>query len=62
MPPVKSFGERIADALIEDNLLTQKQLEELLELQKKEGTRLLKLVLEKGLLPRGIWRCPWAGC
>jgi type IV pilus assembly protein PilB len=48
MPPVKSFGERIADALIEDNLLSPKQLEELLELQKKEGTRLLKLVIEKG--------------
>ncbi len=48
MAPVKSFGERIADALIEDNLLTPKQLEELVELQKKEGTRLLKLVIEKG--------------
>src|SRR5439155_18388704 len=47
MPPVKSFGERIADALVEDGLLSTKQVEELLDLQKKEGTRLLKLILEK---------------
>jgi type IV pilus assembly protein PilB len=47
MPPVKTFGERIADALVEDSLLTHKQVEELLEQQKKEGTRLLKLLLEK---------------
>src|SRR5437773_5276710 len=47
MPPIKSFGERIADALVEDGLLSVKQVEELLELQKKEGTRLLKLILEK---------------
>ena len=50
MPPVKSFGERIADALVEDGLLTNKQVEELLEQQKKEGTRLLKLVLDKSLV------------
>src|SRR5882762_2204943 len=42
MPPVKTFGERIADAL-----LTKKQVEDLLAQQKKEGTRLLKLILEK---------------
>jgi type IV pilus assembly protein PilB len=47
MPPVKSFGERIADALVEDGLLTLKQVEELLEQQKQGGTRLLKLILEK---------------
>jgi type IV pilus assembly protein PilB len=47
MPPVKSFGERIADALVEDGLLTVKQVEELMEQQKKEGTRFIKLVLEK---------------
>jgi len=47
MPPVKSFGERIADALVEDGLLSMQQVEELLNQQKKEGTRLLKLVLEK---------------
>src|SRR6266446_9005572 len=47
MPPVKTFGERIADALVEDGLLSIGQVEELLEKQKKEGTRLLKLILEK---------------
>jgi type IV pilus assembly protein PilB len=47
MAAVKSFGERIADALVEDGLLTAKQVEELLEQQKKGGTRLLKLILEK---------------
>jgi len=47
MPPVKTFGERIADALIEDGLLSVKQVEELMAQQKKEGTRLLKLIMEK---------------
>jgi type IV pilus assembly protein PilB len=47
MPPPKNFGERIADALVEDGLLSLKQVEELLEQQKKEGTRLLKLIVDK---------------
>jgi len=47
MAAIKSFGERIADALIEDGLLTPKQVEELMEQQKKEGIRFIKLVLEK---------------
>ena len=47
MPSVKTFGERIADALVEDGLLYGKQVEELLELQKKEGKRLLKIIIEK---------------
>src|ERR1700685_4303435 len=47
MSPVKTLGERIADALIEDGLLTAQQVEELLEKQKKEGTRFIKLVVEK---------------
>jgi type IV pilus assembly protein PilB len=50
MPPVKTFGERIADALVEDGLLTARQVEELLEQQKKEGTRLLKILLEKAFV------------
>ena len=45
---MKSFGERIADALVEDGLLSSKQVAELLEQQKKEGVRLVKLVTEKG--------------
>jgi len=47
MAQVKTFGERIAEALIEDGLLTAGQIEELLARQKKEGTRLLKLILER---------------
>ena len=47
MQPVKTLGERIADALVEDGLLTGQQVEELLEKQKKEGTRFIKLVVEK---------------
>ncbi len=47
MPPVKSFGERIADALVEDGLLSARQIEELVEQQKQGGTRLLKLILER---------------
>jgi len=47
MSPVKTLGERIADALIEDGLLTAEQVAELLEKQKKEGTRFIKLVVEK---------------
>jgi type IV pilus assembly protein PilB len=50
MPPLKSFGERIADALIEDGLLTTKQLDESLEQQKQGGTRLLTYILEKGMV------------
>ena len=47
MVKIKSFGERIADALVEDGLLSVQQVEELLDQQKKEGTRLVKLILEK---------------
>ena len=50
MPPVKTFGEKIADALVEDGLLSQKQVEELLEQQKKQGTRLVKLLVEKSIV------------
>jgi type IV pilus assembly protein PilB len=47
MAKVKSFGERIADALVEDGLLSARQIEELLEQQKKEGARLIKLIVDK---------------
>ncbi len=47
---MKSFGERIADTLLADGLLTQEQLTEVLELQKTQGGRLLKLLLEKQLV------------
>ena len=45
--PAKTFGEKIADALVEDGLLTAKQVEELVDKQKKEGVRLIKLVVDK---------------
>ncbi|HVM61744.1 MAG TPA: type II secretion system ATPase GspE [Verrucomicrobiae bacterium] len=47
---MKSFGERIADTLLADGLLSQEQLNEVLDLQKKQGGRLLKLLLEKQLV------------
>ena len=47
MAKVKSFGERIADALVEDGLLSAGQIAELLEQQKKEGARLIKLIVDK---------------
>jgi type IV pilus assembly protein PilB len=47
MAQVKSFGERIADALVEDGLLSAGQVEELLEQQKKEGSRFVRLVVDK---------------
>jgi type IV pilus assembly protein PilB len=47
MAKIKSFAERIADALVEDGLLSANQIEELLERQKKEGARLVKLLVDK---------------
>jgi len=43
----KSFGERIADVLIEDGLLLPAQLREALDIQKTEGGRLLKILTER---------------
>ncbi len=50
MPAVKTLGERIADALVEDGLLTPGQVQELLEKQKKEGIRFIRLVIEKSYI------------
>ena len=47
MIKIKSFAERIADALVEDGLLSPNQIEELLERQKREGARLVKLIIDK---------------
>ena len=44
----KSFGERIADILIEDGLLLPAQLAEVVELQKQQGGRIVKLLTDKG--------------
>jgi type IV pilus assembly protein PilB len=43
---IKSFGERIADVLIEDGLLLPGQLEEAIQVQKKQGGRLLKILTD----------------
>src|SRR5437867_6355369 len=50
MAAVKTFGERIAEALVEDGLLFAKQLEELIEQQKRDGTRLHKIIIDNGLV------------
>ncbi len=43
---IKSFGERIADVLIDDGLLLPGQLDEAMQLQKKQGGRLLKILTD----------------
>jgi type IV pilus assembly protein PilB len=43
----KSFGERIADVLIEEGLLLPNQLEEAIVIQKTEGGRLLKILTDR---------------
>jgi type IV pilus assembly protein PilB len=44
---MKSFGERIADAMIEDGVLKTEQLQEVMDQQKTQGGRLLKILLDK---------------
>ena len=46
----KSFGERIADVLIEDGLLLPNQLDEAVSIQKSEGGRLLKILTDKAFV------------
>ena len=43
----KSFGQRIADVLIEEGLLLPNQLDEAVGIQKHEGGRLLKILTDK---------------
>ena len=43
----KTFGDRIADVLIEDGLLLPNQLEEATAIQKEKGGRLLKILTDK---------------
>jgi type IV pilus assembly protein PilB len=47
---IKSFGERIADVLIEDGLLLPTQLAEAMELQKTQGGRLLKILTDQSFV------------
>jgi type IV pilus assembly protein PilB len=44
----KTFGERIADVLIEDGLLLPSQMEEVMGLQKQQGGRIVKILTSKG--------------
>ena len=44
----KTFGERIADILIEDGLLLPTQLAEVMDLQKQQGGRIIKILTSKG--------------
>jgi type IV pilus assembly protein PilB len=46
----KSFGERIADILIEDGLLLPNQLSEVMDVQRKQGGRLIRLLTDKGFV------------
>src|ERR1700737_681077 len=43
----KSFGERIADVLIEEGPLLPNQLEEAIRIQRSEGGRLLKILTDR---------------
>jgi len=43
----KTFGDRIADVLIEDGLLLPNQLDEATAIQKEKGGRLLKILTDK---------------
>src|SRR5438046_339024 len=43
----KTFGDRIADVLIEDGLLLPNQLEGATQIQKEKGGRLLKILTDK---------------
>src|SRR3954453_19120223 len=47
---IKSFGERIADVLIEDGLLLTAQLEDAMSIQKKQGGRLLKILTDQNFV------------
>lgn len=44
----KTFGERIAELLIEDGLLLPNQFEEVVALQKQQGGRIVKILTSKG--------------
>jgi len=55
----KTFGDRIADVLIEDGLLLPNQLEEATEIQKQKGGRLRKILTDKQLAPDKDWPSAW---
>jgi type IV pilus assembly protein PilB len=58
----KSFGERIADALIAEGLLLPNQLEEAISIQKREGGRLIRILTDRQFVTEqdmalGMGRC-----
>ncbi len=58
----RNFGERIADVLIEDGILLPSQLEEVMQVQREQGGRLLKLLVDKEYVTEqdmiiGMGRC-----
>ena len=58
----KSFGERIADALIAEGLLLPNQLEEAVAIQKREGGRLVRILTDRQFVTEqdmalGMGRC-----
>ncbi len=64
MAKIKSFGERIADALVEDGLLSASQVEELLEQQEKGGRAARQALVDKDKHTSAsrTWPCAWAAC
>ena len=47
---MRSFGDRVAEQLVSEGLLTQDQLDEVLTSQREQGGRLLKLLVDKQLV------------
>jgi type IV pilus assembly protein PilB len=59
---VKSLSDRITEALIADGLMTEKQLADLVEVQKKQGGRLLKLLIERQVVSEQDMMLGMASC
>src|SRR3989440_5904774 len=58
----KSFGERIADVLIEEGLLLPNQLQEAVAIQKTEGGRLLKILTDRQFVTAQDLVCSMGRC
>src|SRR5438552_12411469 len=58
----KTFGDRIADVLIEDGLLLPNQLEEATAIQKEKGGRLLKILTDKQFVTDQDMACSMGRC
>jgi hypothetical protein len=63
MAKIKSFAERIADALVEDGLVEREPDRGTARAQKKEGARLVKLLVDKDKqYVSDDWPFAWAAC